>query len=201
MNVVLLGMKHCGKSTLGRRLAERLGAAFRDTDEMVRLDYAERFGQARTVREIYQEHGPELVGFLEGQAVGQLWRMRVESPGEPLVAALGGGTATQRRLAGLIRNVGVCLWLQVDCDELWRRVERGGIPAFVDPADPAGSFRRICRRRESDYRTLADATVDLDGKGVDESLRAVQTVLTRQTRGTRGTDPSDRAEFRENASS
>ncbi len=198
MNVVLFGMKHCGKSTIGRRLADRLGAAFRDTDEMVELAYAQHFARRRGIREIYREHGPEVVSFLEGLAVGELWRARAESSGGSLVVALGGGTATQRRLAGLIRRVGRCVWLRVDPEELWRRVERGGIPAFVDPSDPAGSFRRICRRRETDYRALAELTVDLDGKGVDESVQAVHTVLARHAEGTRGPDPAETS--RENAS-
>ena len=50
MNIVLIGMKHCGKSTLGEALARRWACPFHDVDAMIEATYACEAGRRSSIR-------------------------------------------------------------------------------------------------------------------------------------------------------
>ena len=68
MNVVLIGMKHCGKSTLGSALAARWECPFHDVDTMIESTYQCDAQESLSVREILAEHGEPRFREIEGQA-------------------------------------------------------------------------------------------------------------------------------------
>ncbi len=171
-SVVILGMKHCGKSTHGRLLAERLGCAFIDTDDVIESIYADTQGEKKSCREIYREHGAKLFYDLECEAVASL-----AARADKRVVALGGGTAMHEELHPLIRKMGTVVYLANDPEELYRRVIAGGVPPFLDPADPHGSFLAQHERREGAYCDLSDVRVDLHGLEIDEAQALLQMEL------------------------
>lgn len=173
MNVVLIGMKHCGKTTVGEALARRWSVPFVDTDDLLADLHAQRTGQRKSVREIFADHGPEHFASLEADVVASL-------PGKLAdggVVALGGRTATQPGLAEPIGELGTVAYLRVDPETLFERVAAGGIPPFLDPADPKGSFLRLAEKRAVAYRALADVTVDLDGLDIPAAINAVAAAI------------------------
>ena len=86
--VVLWGVKHCGKSTLGAALAERWGIPLVDTDRLLEEEFARRNGRSATTREIFRELGEEAFRRFEADTVASL------SGGSVCrVIALGGGAA------------------------------------------------------------------------------------------------------------
>ena len=173
MNVVLIGMKHCGKTTVGEALARRWSVPFLDTDDMLADLHAQRTGESKTVREIFADHGPEHFASLEADVVAGL-PARLADGG---VVALGGRTATQPGLAEPIAQLGTVAYLRVDADTLFERVAAGGIPPFLDPADPKGSFLRLAEQRSAAYRALADVTVDLNGLDIPSAIDAVAAAI------------------------
>jgi shikimate kinase len=177
MNVVLLGMKHCGKSTVGRALAARRGASFYDTDELVEQLHARQFGQRLTFREIYRQRGAAFVENLEADAVAQLARQLADT-GESAVVALGGRTPLNPLAADDVGRLGSAVWLDVEPEELLRRILAGGVPAFLDPADPEGSFYELYDQRRPGYDAAADVTVNLDGLDEDAAVAAVEQALS-----------------------
>ena len=84
--VVLAGIKHCGKSTLGRMLARRWNVPLVDTDLELEAEFARRTGRAAGTREIFRELGEEAFRKLEAEVIRSL----ADSP-EFRVIALGGG--------------------------------------------------------------------------------------------------------------
>ena len=176
MNVVLIGMKHCGKSTLGRLLAQRWSCALEDTDDLLVAAYAQCAPRPRSCREIFREEGPELFALLEGCAVARLY-LSLRDAREPCVVAAGGRTALHEPAAAVLKKIGKVVYLQGDADELYRRTIPGGLPGFLDPADPAGSFRRIHDQRHRHYAALADVTVPLAGLDVEQAFGALLQAL------------------------
>lgn len=172
MNVVLIGMKHCGKSTLGAALARRWACPFHDVDEMIESTHACDTGGRLTVREIFARLGEAYFHKLEGQVVCDLY-MKLRTPDATNVVALGGRTAMNDSVRKLLDGIGLIVYLQVPPDELFARVQRSGLPPFLDEADPAGNFRALCRQRESHYEALADLVVNLDGFGVEAAVDAI----------------------------
>ena len=70
--IVLIGLKGCGKSTIGKLLAERLSCPWRDTDACIENEYHQQHQTQRTCAEIVTEHGISYFKALEQQVFQQL---------------------------------------------------------------------------------------------------------------------------------
>ncbi len=174
MNVVLIGMKHCGKSTIGAGLAERLGCSFYDVDRMIADTHACETGERLDIREIFARHGEDHFHRIEGHVVCELY-LKLDRPGSRSVVALGGRTAVNATVCSLLKAIGLTIYLRVPATEIYSRIERSGVPPFLDEGDPAGSFVRLYEQREPKYLELADAVVDLDG--ANEVAQAVDRLI------------------------
>ena len=148
--VFLLGFMGCGKTTVGRLLAQRLGWSFADLDEEVERR------QGRSIRQIFEEQGEAFFRQAEREVLEHLVQRGEQ---EALVVALGGGTFAQPANLELLRtNGGITIWLSCPLEELQRRC-RGlsNRPLLRDPA----SFRQLYEQRlpyyqEADFRVEAD---------------------------------------------
>jgi shikimate kinase len=170
MNVVLIGMKHCGKSSIGAALAKRWGCTFYDVDPMIEAIHACETGETLTVREILARCGQDHFRRIEGHAVCDLY-LKLDRPGSRSVVALGGRTALNATVCSLLNAIGLTVYLHVPPAEIYSRIERAGLPPFLDEDDPSGSFMRLNQQRDPKYRAIADLVVDLDGAGsVDEAV-------------------------------
>lgn len=178
--VVLLGMKHSGKSTLGRRLAGRWGCPFHDTDEVLEAFYAGPGGAGARVpaREIFARLGPD--GFFDAEAAA-LADLASRLGGGSHVIAAGGRTPLNPKAQPLLRSLGLAVLLEVPAETLWQRVIRGGVPAFLGTEDPRGEFLALARAREPEYRGFADLVVALDPRGaVEENQERLRAAIERR---------------------
>jgi shikimate kinase len=178
-SIVLMGMKHCGKTTLGKMLAPRLALPFIDLDHRIEEIARERWGGAEKIRDLYGRLGKEGFAILEAEALERtaedLTRRR-----SPCVLALGGGTIENpgglKFLAGLVRF----FYLEEDEDVLFARISSGGVPPFLDPLSPRESFRKLYQNRAALYRDRADVILDLRNltplEGLEKLLAAVKGV-------------------------
>lgn len=150
--IFLLGFMGCGKTTVGRLLALRLGWAFVDLDEQIE----QRMG--RTIAQIFSEQGEPQFRQMESSLLEELL-----APAEPvpMVMALGGGTIAQPDNFARIRaNGGITVWLRCPPEELWRRCSTmTNRPLFDNPA----SFRTLYEQRLPYYQQ-ADFVVEGAGR-------------------------------------
>lgn len=184
MNVVLIGMKHCGKSTIGAALALRWGCPFYDVDPMIEAHYACDTGMGLSVREIFKQHGESYFHRIEGHVVCELY-LKLDRPESRAVVALGGRTALNATVCTLLHAIGPVVYLQVDPDVVFKRIQQSGIPPFLDADDPAGDFKTLLRRRHPRYEELADLMVDLDGLGPDAAADELETRISEYARVSR----------------
>ena len=162
MNVVLIGMKHCGKSTIGAALAGRWGCRLHDVDPMIEATHACDTDERITVREILARHGEDYFRRVEGHVVCELY-LKLDQPDSTAVVALGGRTALNRSICELLGAIGLIVYLQVSPEEAYARIERAGLPPFLDEGNPATDFFELYREREPHYRRLADRTLNVEG--------------------------------------
>ena len=151
VRVVLVGLPGAGKTTVGRRLAERLGWAFVDPDADV-----ER-GAGLDIAAIVREHGEPVFRELERRAVDRaLTRDRV-------VIAPGGGWAAQPGVWDRLPEGSVVVWLQVSAAEAIRRLEQDEVvrPLLAE-ADMASHMVRLEGERTLAY-SRAHLAVETDG--------------------------------------
>ncbi|MCX7824427.1 MAG: hypothetical protein N2689_02600 [Verrucomicrobiae bacterium] len=169
MNVTLIGMKHCGKTTLGSALAARWGCPFYDVDRLIEARYACETGEELSFREIFVRHGEDYFRELETNAVCELYLRECESKGGAVIA-VGGGTALNPKVDELLSALGLIVYLEVSVEELVARVTRAGMPAFLDEKAPFDHFAELYRERAPRYRRLANLTVNLDGLDAEAAL-------------------------------
>jgi len=173
--VVLVGFMAAGKSTAGRRLAERLGYSFVDLDEEV-----ERLSK-RTIPELFDEAGQAAFRRMEEAATAALDETR------DVVIAAGGGWMTRPELRDRWPDA-VRVWLRVGPQAAWERVV-GDVAArpMLDSTDPEGSLRSLMRDRAAAYE-LAELSVNTDGSTPEETAELVADLLA-ATSGPAGAAP------------
>ena len=160
-NLVLIGMMGCGKSTVGRLLAKKLGREFVDTDQYIE----EQAG--RTVPEIFAREGEDGFRAWERRAGGEL------AERENLVVACGGGLPTRRAAIAPLKARGTVLFLRRDPAEIYDRVSMGGRPLGQEGR---AAFLARYAAREPVYLSWADAVVDVGATPV-ETVKQILEVL------------------------
>jgi shikimate kinase len=113
-----------GKTTVGRRVAKKLGWKFIDLDAEI-----ER-GEGRPIAQIFRQEGEPHFRNLERLYLKEL------SSSRKSVIALGGGTFTDPENRDLAEKTGLTVWLKVSFSKLVQRVRIDGTrPKFVDPSE------------------------------------------------------------------
>lgn len=171
-NIVLMGMKHCGKSSLGRMLSREAGMRFFDLDSLMEEIYGNR---AATVREIYALKGKTFFQRLETEAAAHLIRQTRYQ--EKIVAALGGGTIENREAMDKLDSEWLLVYLKAPLMELFTRIEEKGLPPFLKGENPLEQFSLIYEARTVLYEKKADLILDIGVRDLKESLNLLITTL------------------------
>ncbi|MBI3013759.1 MAG: shikimate kinase [Candidatus Tectomicrobia bacterium] len=170
-NVILMGFKGCGKTTVGGPLADALGVPFVDTDRLIEKIYEEKEGPSLTCREIFQKRGETFFRDLEREALEKVCNL-----GEAVIA-LGGGAIEHPELLARLKQNGLLVYLQVSSEELFRRIESQGLPPFLSPEDPRRAFEELLQKRSSLYEEWADAEVSNGGGPVSEVVSKIAALV------------------------
>lgn len=137
--IVLVGLPGVGKSTVGRRLARRLGLPFVDSDEEI-----ER-AAIHTIPEIFDRFGE--ASFRDGER--RVLRRLIESG--PGVIATGGGAFMDAETRALILERCLAVWLEADIETLAARVARRGHRPLLAGSDPRFLLRELADMRGPVY--------------------------------------------------
>lgn len=171
-NIVLMGMKHCGKSSLGRMLARETGMRYFDLDSLMEEAYGNK---ATPVRDIYATKGKRYFLRLEAEAVVHLIKQTRYQ--EKIVAALGGGTIENPEAMEKLGANWLFVYLKAPLKELFGRIEERGLPPFLQGENPYEQFATLYGERTSLYEKKADLTVDIGARDLKESLNLLITSL------------------------
>lgn len=158
--IVLVGFMAAGKTTVGRRLAQRIGYGFIDLDEEV-----ERLA-GRPIPEVFRREGEPAFRRLEARATRDLDGV------ERVVVAAGGGWMARPELRDRWPDA-VRVWLKVEPAEAVSRLEGvlAGRP-LLDAEDPVAAARRLLADRESAYGR-AELAVETEGRGPDSIVAEI----------------------------
>jgi len=156
MNIVLIGYRGSGKTSVGRELARLLGRPFFDSDRMV---FAKT---GRTVREIVEAGGWPAFREAEKAVIAELSAL------DQAVISLGGGAVMDPENVTALRERGKFVWLRADARTLAGRIRNdesgtGQRPSLTG-AGTLEEVERVLAERLPVYRAVADLAVDTAGK-------------------------------------
>jgi shikimate kinase len=149
--IVMVGMMGAGKSSIGRRLASRLGMTFADADTEI-----EQAANA-TIPEIFATHGEAYFRDGERRVIQRLL------DGAPKVLATGGGAFIHPETRAAIRARAVSVWLKADRDLLLSRVKRRNNRPLLKDGDPGEIIDRLIAER---YPVYAEADIHIQSRDV-----------------------------------
>src|SRR5690242_7482043 len=146
-SIVLVGMMGAGKSSVGRRLAGRLGIPLVDADTEIEK------AAGMSIPDIFARHGEADFRSGEARVITRLL------DGGPQVLATGGGAFMNEATRRAIKAKGVSVWLSAEFDVLMRRIaKRKNERPMLQTADPEETLRQLIAERDPVY-ALADLTV------------------------------------------
>lgn len=167
-SIVLVGLMGAGKTSVGRRLAGKLGLGFVDADQEIEA------AAGCTVQEIFDRFGE--AGFRDGER--RVIARLLDQP--PHVLSTGGGAFMDPATRALIRERGLSVWLRADLDILVARTARRDHRPLLRTGDPREILARLMAARYPVYAE-ADITVVSDNRPPDETadrvMKAVRAYL------------------------
>jgi shikimate kinase/3-dehydroquinate synthase len=163
-SIVLVGLMGAGKTSIGRRLAARLGLPFRDADAEIEA------AAGCTIPELFSRYGERAFRDGERRVIRRLLA------GDPLVLAFGGGAFMDAETRATARDEAVSVWLRCPLGTLLRRVaSRDNRPLLAD-GDPGEILQRLMDARYPVYAE-ADIVVDCGDETPDRTTSQVLQTL------------------------
>ncbi|HSK41308.1 MAG TPA: shikimate kinase [Arenibaculum sp.] len=163
--IVLIGLMGAGKTSIGRRLATRLGLPFRDADHEIEA------AAGCTIQEFFERYGEDEFRAGERRVIA---RLLTEEPVH--VLATGGGAYMDPRIREMIRRHAISVWLRAGLDLLVERTGRRNNRPLLQRGDPRRILARLIDVRYPVY-ARADLTVDSDDSPLDEAADRVLQAL------------------------
>lgn len=172
-SLVLVGLMGCGKTSVGRKLAQRLGLPFVDADEEI-----ERAAN-KSIAEIFAEHGEPYFRDGERRVIARLLRSG------PQVLATGGGAYMNEITRAAVCDAGISIWLKAELPLLMKRVSKRANRPLLKSSDPEATMRRFIEVRYPVY-ALADVTVE--SRDVPHEVMAEEVIRVLAARAVRSAD-------------
>ena len=148
-SVVLIGLMGAGKTTVGRRLAQRLNLPFVDADHEIEK------AAGKSIEDIFAEDGEAFFRRGEERVIARLLE------NGPQVLATGGGAWMSPATRERVRAHGVSVWLKADLDVLMERVSRRPGRPLLKAPDPRAVMQRLMNER---YPVYAQADITVESK-------------------------------------
>ena len=167
-NLVLVGPMGAGKSSLGRRVARRLGLEFVDADRLLE----ERAGASIPL--IFEHEGEAGFRAREELLLSELLQ------GRGLAIATGGGAVLRAATRQRLRERGYVVYVQAGIEQQLARLERDQARPLLAQGDRRQTLLQLAAVRDPLYAEVADTVFASDGLGVDDAARRLAAQLAGQ---------------------
>ena len=158
--IALVGLMGVGKSSVGKRLATRLGLPFADGDDEIEV------AAGMTVSDIFSSMGEP--AFRDGEA--RVMKRLLDGP--PMVLATGGGAVLNAETRALLKARATTVWLRADLAVVAARVGRRDTRPLLKGRDPLQALTGMAEARYPLYGQ-ADVIVDVGGGAHAEAVEAI----------------------------
>jgi shikimate kinase len=175
MNIVLIGYRGSGKSTVGKSLAERLDMRLVDTDHLIE----ER--QGNQIAEIVRLHGWDGFREMERKIISEV------SNDDHLIIAAGGGAVLEPENVKDLKKNGFIIWLKGNVPILFQRMARDLRTATGRPSltgrGTLKELEEVTAYRMPFYEKASEVQVDTSALGVDEVVERILAIFRKKEKG------------------
>jgi len=165
MNIVLIGMRGSGKTTVGKILARKLGRDFIEMDELI----TQKAGLS--IPGIVEKYGWEKFRDIEEEITDKV----VER--DSIVNATSGGVVTREKNIAKLKKSGVVVWLKADIDTLFERIGEDSERPLLVGKTQREDMEITLNERKPLYQKAADLVVDTENKTPKEVAEAIIELL------------------------
>jgi len=168
MNIVLIGMRGSGKTTIGKLLAKRLGKQFIEMDELI----VQKVGHS--IPEIVNRYGWEKFRDVEQEITREVARW------DNVVNATGGGVVTREENIRQLKKKGKLVWLKANTDTLLRRVGNDQSRPSLTGKSQREDMEAVLADRSPIYEQVADFIIDTEDKMPEEVAEIITKLYMEQ---------------------
>ncbi|MBN2618533.1 MAG: shikimate kinase [Spirochaetales bacterium] len=165
----IVGIKHCGKSTVGLQLSKEMNIPYFDLDTLIE----EATGYP--VREFYIKYGRDEFLNEEFKALKNLL-----TSGSNYICATGGGICENSRAYELLKSLSNIIFINTPPETLYSRIIRNGVPAFLKSEDPETEFYELYERRSLLYKKIAKIEINGSNKSPNDIVDEILTYTKEQ---------------------
>jgi len=163
-NISLIGLMGCGKTSAGKRLAQKLGFIFLDTDSEV--EKAENM----SVNDIFRVKGEAYFRKKEKEVISRLWQEKNR------LYACGGGAVVDEDNRRTLKENSVVVWLLCSPEESARRL-RGEARPLLQGGDPVEMATKLFCQRKEKYFITADLIISSDKDSEEVAAKAYEEIV------------------------
>lgn len=172
MNIVLIGYRCTGKSSIGKRLAEILGWRFLDTDELLE----QKVGMS--IAEFVLKRGWDEFRKKEKEVINEI------SDVDNSVIATGGGVVLNEENVKILKKNGWIVWLKAEPDTIKQRMlkDKGNTRPSLKGKDSLDEIKEVLEERIPLYQRSSDFSLDTDSFSVEQLCNAIIKEFQRRIR-------------------
>jgi shikimate dehydrogenase len=167
MNIVLIGMRGSGKTTVGKILARKLGRDFVQMDDLI----VQKAGLS--IPEIVAKHGWVKFRELEEEITSEVTKR------DNIINASGGGVVTREKNSQALKKNGLLVWLKASVDTLLQRIGEDSQRPLLVARTPRGDMEMTLAERKPLYQQAADLAIDTENKTPEEVAKAIMKLLNK----------------------
>lgn len=167
--ILLTGMKHCGKTTIGKMLSEELSIPFEDLDDTAEELFFEESGERLSTREIFKKGK----GIFQKYEYKAALRAVKNTEDNLIICSSGGGICENQEAVDILKKAFFIIYIEEDAEVLFSRIAGKGLPAFLSEKTPLEDFTRIFESRSCIYDKLADMKVIAKGRTAEEIFNEI----------------------------
>ncbi len=156
-HIILMGFMGCGKSTIGYKLSYKLKKCLIDTDSLIEEK------EGISISEIFATKGEAYFRNLE---VACLHALKEEL--DTRIISLGGGTPLKEENRGLIKELGMVIYLKASPETIYERTKRNNKRPLLQCENPRERIEKLLEERNPIYESVADVIVQVDNKQAQE---------------------------------
>jgi shikimate kinase len=174
-NIILIGYRCTGKTSVGKKISERLEMPFYDTDDLIKKE------TGKTIQELVAEKGWPFFRDKEREIIDRLSGL------QGCVIAPGGGVIRDERNVAALARHGVFVWLRADVGTIAARMagdcDSTGQRPSLTGGDPIAEIEQVLRERLPDYEKLADFSVDTSSVSIEAAAERISDFIQQSIEG------------------